>query len=62
MYKKVIESAVTFLVLYVVDILLIENNVELLQSTKVWLTSKFSMKDMGEASYVLEIQIYKDMI
>ncbi|KZV56006.1 hypothetical protein F511_12705 [Dorcoceras hygrometricum] len=52
-YKKVVKNAVTFLVLYVDDILLIGNDVGMLQSTKVWLSSRFSMKDMGEASYIL---------
>ncbi|XP_073139007.1 uncharacterized protein [Henckelia pumila] len=32
----------------------------MLQSTKVWLSSKFLMKDMGEASYILGIKIYRD--
>ena len=60
MYKKVSGSAVTFLVLYVDDILLIGNDVGMLQSTKIWLASKFSMQDLGEASFVLGIQIYRD--
>ncbi|KAL7137834.1 hypothetical protein ABFS83_10G120500 [Erythranthe nasuta] len=32
----------------------------MLQSTKVWLSTRFSMKDLGEASYVLGIRIYRD--
>ena len=35
MYKKVSGSVVTFLVLYVDDILLIGNDVGMLQSTKI---------------------------
>lgn len=60
MYKKVSESTVTFLILYVDDILLIGNDVRMLQSTKVWLANRFSMKDLDETSYVLGIQIYRD--
>ena len=60
MYKKVSESAVTFLVLYMDDILLIGNNISMLTSVKVWLSKEFIMKDLGEASYVLGIKVYKD--
>jgi hypothetical protein len=52
--------SVTFLVLYVDDILLIRNDVQMLNSVKEYLNSKFSMKDMGEAAYVLGIMIYRD--
>ena len=43
-YKKVSRSAVTFLVLYVDDILLIGNDVGMLQATKAWLYTNFSIK------------------
>jgi hypothetical protein len=59
-YKKMSGSSVAFLVLYVDDILLIGNDVELLKSVKEYLNSKFSMKDLGEAAYVLGIKIYRD--
>ena len=42
------------------DILLIGNNVFVLQSVKIWLSKNFSMKDLGEAIYILGIKIYKD--
>ena len=60
MYKKVIGSTVTFLVLYVDDILLIENDILMLTSVKVWLSKEFSIKDLGEASYILGIKVYRD--
>ena len=59
-YKKTSGSAIIFLVLYVDDILLIGNDIPMLQSVKTWLSSKFSMKDLGEASYILGIKIYRD--
>ena len=59
-YKKTIGSAVVFLVLYVDDILLIGNDVSVLQSVKIWLSKNFSMKDLGEATYILGIKIYRD--
>ena len=52
-YKWVNSPVVIFLVLYVDDILLIENDIPTLQGIKVWLSSQFSMKDLGEASYIL---------
>ena len=53
MYKKISESAIVFLVLYVDNILIIENNISMLQSIKAGLSKKFSIKDLGEASYIL---------
>ena len=45
MYKKVQESVVVFLILYADDILLIGNDVRLLSSVKIWLSTQFQMKD-----------------
>ena len=59
-YKKVSGSAIVFLVLYVDEILLIGNDIPTLQSVKSWLGKCFSMKDLGEAAYILGIKIYRD--
>ena len=59
-YKKVSGSSVAFLILYVDDILLMGNNIELLDSIKAYLNKSFSMKDLGEAAYILGIKIYRD--
>ncbi|MCQ7222035.1 DDE-type integrase/transposase/recombinase [Salmonella enterica] len=59
-YKRVSGSTVVFLILYVDDILLIGNDIPSLQSVKTWLGSCFSMKDLGEAAYILGIKIYRD--
>ncbi|WVZ90398.1 LOW QUALITY PROTEIN: hypothetical protein U9M48_036704 [Paspalum notatum var. saurae] len=56
-YKKVSGSALVFLVLYVDDILLIGNDI---LSIKDSLRKSFSMKDLGEAAYILDIKIYRD--
>ena len=53
-------SSVQFLVLYVDDILLIGDEVGVLECTKTWLSTQFSMKDLWEASFALGIQIYRD--
>jgi hypothetical protein len=49
-----------FLVLYVDDILLASSDVHLLLETKGFLSSHFNMKDLGEASYILGIEILQD--
>ncbi|GJX12338.1 retrotransposon protein, putative, ty1-copia subclass [Tanacetum coccineum] len=53
-------SSVAILFLYVDDILLMGNNVTMLQEVKSWLCKCFSMKDLGEATYVLGIKIIRD--
>ncbi|KAL0411315.1 UNVERIFIED_CONTAM: Retrovirus-related Pol polyprotein from transposon TNT 1-94 [Sesamum latifolium] len=57
---KISGSSVAYLVLYVDDILLIENDVKMLGDIKAWFSTQFSMKDMGEASYIFGIKIYRD--
>ena len=59
-YKKTSGSALVFLVLYVDDILLIRNDIPMLELVKSSLKNSFSMKDLGEATYILGIKIYRD--
>lgn len=59
-YKKVVNSIIAFLVLYVDDILLIGNDVGYLTDIKKWLAMQFQMKDLGDAQYVLGIQIVRN--
>ena len=59
-YKLIKDKSVVFLVLYVDDILLIGNNKDLLSKSKNWLAERFQMKDLGDACYVLGIQIIRD--
>ncbi|KAK8573908.1 hypothetical protein V6N13_096839 [Hibiscus sabdariffa] len=59
-YKKFSGSIVSFLILYVDDILIIGNDIPTLQSIKTWLNSCFSMKDLGETAYILGVKIYRD--
>src|SRR3954463_7547294 len=61
-YKKVSGSNVAFLILYVDDILLIGNDIDLLNSVKDYLNNSFSMKDLGEAAYILGKNIYRDRL
>src|SRR3954470_16108242 len=59
-YRKQSGSSIAFLVLYVDDILLIGNDRKLLEGVKEYLNGQFSMKDLGEAAYILGIKIYRD--
>jgi hypothetical protein len=59
-YKKVSGSAVVFLLLYVDGILLIGNDIPMMEFVKSSLRKIFSMKDLGEAVYILGIKIYRD--
>jgi len=40
--------------------LLVGNNLEMINTTKKWLSSIFKLKDMGEARYVLGVKIVKN--
>ena len=59
-YKKMSGSLVAFLILYVDDILLIGNDKEFLNTIKEQFRSYFSMKYLGEATYILGIRTYRD--
>nr|GEY01586.1 hypothetical protein [Tanacetum cinerariifolium] len=53
-------SNATFLILYVDDIIIMGNHILSLQSVKDYLGKCFAMKDLGEATFILRIKIYKD--
>jgi hypothetical protein len=59
-YIKFKNEKYIFLILYVDDILLASSDVSLLLETKKFLSSKFDMKDLGETSFVLGIEIHRD--
>jgi hypothetical protein len=59
-YIKIKGSMFIVLVLYVDDILLASSDKNLLYETKGFLSSNFDVKDLGVASYVLGIEIYRD--
>jgi Reverse transcriptase (RNA-dependent DNA polymerase) len=48
------------LVLYVDDILLIGNDILIFDSVKSSLSRIFSIKDLGEATYILGIRIFRE--
>ena len=49
-----------FLSLYVDDMLLVRNNLEMNEATKKWLSSVFEMKDMGEAKCIPGMEIIRN--
>ena len=59
-YVKKTNVGIMFLTLYVDDILLAGSNLEMINTTKQWLSSVFEMKDMDEARYVLGVKMVRD--
>ena len=59
-YCKVSGRKFIFLILYVDDILLASSDLGLLHETKRMLSNNFDMKDLGEASFVLGIEIHRN--
>lgn len=59
-FLKMSGSKFTILVLYVDDILLASNSLDMLHESKRLLSLNFDMKDLGEASYVIGIEIHRD--
>ncbi|GJX69286.1 retrotransposon protein, putative, ty1-copia subclass, partial [Tanacetum coccineum] len=59
-YQKSSGGNVTFLILYVDDIIIIGNRIPSLQSVKDYHRKCFAMKDLVEAAFILGIKIYRD--
>ena len=45
------------LLVYVDDVILVENNLEDITSTKKFLSSKFKLKDLGKLKYFIGIEV-----
>eukprot|EP00253_Pinus_taeda_P024190 PITA_24190 len=54
-YFKLIGDCVIYLVLYVDDMLLVGNDKEIIQDLKTQLSSKFDIKELGAANYILDM-------
>ena len=59
-YHKVSGSKICYLVLYVDYILLATSDVGTLYKVKQYISKNLDMKDMGEASYVIDIKIHRE--
>eukprot|EP00253_Pinus_taeda_P025977 PITA_25977 len=56
-YFKLIGERVIYLVLYVDDMLLVGNDKGIIHELKTQLSSKFDMKDLGAANYILGVRL-----
>ncbi|GJW28491.1 retrotransposon protein, putative, ty1-copia subclass [Tanacetum coccineum] len=61
-YQKDSRNNVTFLILYVDDIIIMGNHIPSLQSVKDYLGKCFTMKDLGESAFIHGIKIYRDRL
>jgi hypothetical protein len=59
-YFKLIGDHLTYLVLYVDDMLLIGNNKKIIQDVKTQLSFKFDLKDIGASNFILGMEIKRD--
>jgi hypothetical protein len=59
-YSKHIGNHFIYVVLYVDDMLLVGNNMDVIKEVKSQLSSKFEMKDLGAANFILGMEIKRD--
>jgi hypothetical protein len=59
-YSKQVGNHFIYVVLYVNDMLLVGNNMDVIKEVKSHLSSKFVMKDIGVANFVLGMEIKRD--
>jgi hypothetical protein len=59
-YSKKVGNNFIYAVLYVDDMLLVRNNMDVIKEVKSQLSSKFDMKDLGVANFILGMEIKRD--
>jgi hypothetical protein len=59
-YSKQIGNHFIYLVLYVDDMFLVGNNMDVIKEVKSQLSSKFDMKDIGVANFIMGMEIKRD--
>lgn len=59
-YMKSFKNSSVIVCLYVDDLLILGPNLDVINTTKKLLNSKFDMKDMGRADVILGIRILKN--
>ena len=62
MYSKKVGDHFVYMVLYVDDMLLVKNNMDLIKEVKLQLSSKFNMKYLGATNFILGIEITRDRV
>jgi hypothetical protein len=61
-YFKLMGDHLIYLVLYVDDMLLIGNNMDIIQDVKTQLSSKFDMKYLSASDFILGMEIKRDRV
>ena len=61
-YYKQIGEHFIYIVLYVDDMLLVGNNMEVIKEMKMQLSSKFDMKDLGVSNLIMGIEIKRNCV
>jgi hypothetical protein len=59
-YSKQVGNHFIYVVLYVDDMLLVGNNMDVIKEVKSQLSSKFDMKDLDAANFILRMEIKRD--
>jgi hypothetical protein len=59
-YSKHVGSHFIYVVLYVNDLLLVANNMDVIKEVKSQLSSKFDMNGLGVANFILGMEIKRD--
>ena len=59
-YNQKVSDYFIYVVLYVNDMLLVENNMDLIKEVKLQLFSKFDMKNLGTTHFILRMDIKRD--
>jgi hypothetical protein len=60
LYSKQVGNHFIYVVLYVDDMLLVGNNMDVIKEVKSQLSSKFDMKDLRAANFILGMEIKRD--
>jgi hypothetical protein len=59
-YSKQVGNHFIYVVLYVDDMLLVGNNIDVIKEVKSQLSSKFDMEDLSAANFILGMEIKRD--
>jgi hypothetical protein len=59
-HSKKVGNNFIYEVLYVDDMLLVGNNMDVIKEVKSQLSSKFDMKDLGATNFILGMEIKRD--
>jgi hypothetical protein len=61
-YSKKVGNHFIYVVLYVDDMLLVGNNMDVIKEVKSQISSKFDMKDLNDTNFILGMEIKRDWV